>query len=218
MATVAVGAGVVPAARAGGEVVSEDRAGLGGAASIGGLVGEQQRQNDRHQGGGGNARGHQRGAPTPFRPGHRQRPALGQRSGRAPLAAGSSRTRSGRAELEGLAAGERGERSRELLRPRHPRPSPERDDPDVALQGRLDLEPDEVSGLSSRRLPSSSRPSATVADQRQQDVARADRLRDHLDEVVARLDRVDVLEDLPAPNRRSRSNSQPAGYAVSSRR
>ena len=37
-----------------------------------------------------------------------------------------------------------------------------------------------------------------IADQRQQDVARSHRARDHLDEVVAQLDRVDVLED-PAP-------------------
>ena len=37
-----------------------------------------------------------------------------------------------------------------------------------------------------------------LADQRQQHVAGPDRAGDHLNEVVAQLDRVDVLEDLPA--------------------
>ena len=57
-----------------------------------------------------------------------------------------------------------------------------------------------------------------IADQRQQHIAGSDRSGDHLDEVVAQLDRVDVLEDLAAERLASRSYNQPAGYAVSSRR
>ena len=63
------------------------------------------------------------------------------------------------------------------------------------------------SGSSSRRDPSGSGDvEPLLADQGEQDVARPDRVGDRLDEVVAELDGVDVLEDLIRP--------EPLGEAV----
>jgi hypothetical protein len=51
-----------------------------------------------------------------------------------------------------------------------------------------------------------------ITDQRQQHIARPDCSGGHLDEVVAQLDRVDILETWPPPKRlASRSYNQPAG-------
>src|SRR5215207_3326618 len=50
-----------------------------------------------------------------------------------------------------------------------------------------------------------------ITDQRQQNVAGPDRPGDHLDEVVAQLDRVDVFEDLSVAEVLCKSIEQPAG-------
>jgi hypothetical protein len=76
---------------------------------------------------------------------------------------------------------------------------PDRDHLDPARQGRLDLQPHEVFGIVESTLPVHVGDRQPLgADQRQQHVTGSHRGGDHLDEVVAGLDRVDVLEDLAA--------------------
>ena len=78
---------------------------------------------------------------------------------------------------------------------RHGRPvDQDGDDAVVALEGRLDLQADEVVGTVEATPPmlvGDGEPS--LADQRQQHVTRSDRLGDDPRELVAELDRVDVL-------------------------
>jgi hypothetical protein len=106
---------------------------------------------------------------------------------------------------------------RQLVGARHRGPvDQDRNDADIALQGRLNLQADEVVGIFQATLPimiGDREP--TLTDQRQQHVAGPDRVGDHLGKLVAQLERVDILEDLlaaevldepgiePAPDRRS---------------
>jgi hypothetical protein len=88
----------------------------------------------------------------------------------------------------------------------------DRDDPDVARQGGLDLQAHEVIGVIETTLPmciGDRQPLLT--DQRQQHVAGPDRSGDHLHEVIAQLDGVHVLEDLVAAEAVGQSVVQPAG-------
>jgi hypothetical protein len=118
-----------------------------------------------------------------------------------------------RAELQGLAAYQRGQAGRQLISPGHPRPVHQNwDDAYVAGQGSLDLQPHEVSGIVEAAPPmlvGDRQP--LIADQRQQHIAGPDCSGDHLDEVVAQLDRVDVLEDLAAAEVVGEPVEQPAG-------
>lgn len=86
----------------------------------------------------------------------------------------------------------------QLIGPWHGRTlDQDRDDPDPAFQGCLDLETNNIIGVVE--------PAPAIAvcdgqpalsDQHQQHVTGPDRVADDLREVVARFDRVDVLEDL----------------------
>src|SRR6266542_441142 len=81
-----------------------------------------------------------------------------------------------------------------------------------SARGILDLQPHEVIGVIETTPPmlvGDRQP--LIADQRQQHVAGPDCSGDHLDEVVAQLDRVDVLEDLAAAEAVSEPVEQPAG-------
>ena len=106
----------------------------------------------------------------------------------------------GRAEFESLTTHQPGQAGRQLIGARQPGPiNQDRDDADVARQGGLDLQPDEVIGVIEAAPPiliGDREP--LITDQRQQHIAGSDRSGDHLDEVVAQLDRVDILEDLAA--------------------
>ena len=119
----------------------------------------------------------------------------------------------GRAELQRLTAGQPGQAVRQLVGRRHRGPIDQnRDDADVTRQGGLDLQPDEVIGVVEARRPCSSViVSHWFPISASEDVAGSDRAGDHLDEVVAQLDRVDVLEDLPAAVVVRESLVQPAG-------
>jgi len=104
------------------------------------------------------------------------------------------------AQLEGLAAHQPGQAVRQLIDTRHPRLiNQDRDDADLARQGRLDLQPHEIIRVieATPATPIGDR-QPLITNQRQQHVAGRDRSSDHFDEVVAELDRVDILEDLAA--------------------
>ena len=120
----------------------------------------------------------------------------------------------GRAQLEGLAAHQLGQAVRQLVGTRHPGPiHQDRDDADVARQGRLDLQPHEVvAAVEATPAVFVGDGEPLWTDQRQQHVAGPDRPGDHLDEVVAQLDGVDVLEDLPAAEAVGQPVVQPAGW------
>ena len=79
-------------------------------------------------------------------------------------------------------------------------------------QGGLDLDANEILGVVEPAAPvlvGDRQP--LVAYERQQDVGIADRFADHLDEVVAQLDRVDVLENLLVAEALGEPVEQPAG-------
>ena len=86
-----------------------------------------------------------------------------------------------------------------------------RNDAGVARQGGLDLEADEVLRVvepATAVVVGDGQP--LVPDQREQHVAGADGGRDPLHEVVARIDRVDVLEDLVLAEPRTQAVEEPA--------
>ena len=103
-------------------------------------------------------------------------------------------------ELQRLPAHQLDEDVRQLIGMRHPRAiHQDRDHADVARQGSLDLKPNEIIGVVKTTPPmliSDGQP--PVTDERQQDITGADRSGDYLYKVIAQLDRVDILEDLPA--------------------
>jgi hypothetical protein len=117
------------------------------------------------------------------------------------------------AELQGLPAHQPGQAGRQLHGAWHPRSlNQDRDHPDVAGQGRLNLQPHKVSRVIKATptvLVGDGQP--LVPDQCQQHIAGADRCGDHLGEVITQLDRVDVLEDLPVGEAVSQPVIQPAG-------
>ena len=94
------------------------------------------------------------------------------------------------AEFESLTAGQAGQACRHLLGVGHPRPiNQDWDDADVACQGGLDLQPDEVVGVIKAAPPiriGDRQP--LITNQSQQHIAISDRTGDHLDEVVTQLD------------------------------
>jgi hypothetical protein len=88
----------------------------------------------------------------------------------------------------------------------------DRDHPDLARQGSLNLQPNEIIGVVKAAPPmriGDRQP--LVTDERQQHITGADRPGDHLDKVITQLDRVDVLEDLPAAEAVCQPVVQPAG-------
>jgi hypothetical protein len=119
-----------------------------------------------------------------------------------------------RTEFQGLAAHQSGQTVRQLVGARHARAVDQnRDDADLTTQGSLDLQPDKI--LRVIDAP----PAITVTDveplitdEREQDVARPDRSGYHLDEVVAQLDGVDVLEDLARTEAFGQPFIQPARW------
>jgi len=97
--------------------------------------------------------------------------------------------------------------------PGHARPvNQDRDDPDVACQGCLDFQPDEVAWVLQAPPPvlAGDRQPA-VTDQRQQHITARDRGGDHLDKVIAQRDRVHVLEDLAPAEPLGQPVIQPPG-------
>ena len=85
------------------------------------------------------------------------------------------------------------------------------DDTDLAGQGSFDLHSDEVARIIQAPSPVSvgdSEPPA--ANQRQQHVTRSNRRGDHLDEVVAQFNGVDILEDLTSAEVAGEPVIQPA--------
>ena len=87
----------------------------------------------------------------------------------------------------------------------HPRPVDEdRDDLDAARQGRLDFDADEVIRPGGRGQP-------LVADEREEHVARGDRGRDHLGEVVPELNLLDVPDHLLPAEMPGQPVGQPGG-------
>ena len=116
------------------------------------------------------------------------------------------------AELERLAADHRRDAGRQLVAPRHQRTlDQDRDEQDLPRERGLDLEPDEVVGVVEPTRPvRAGDVEPVLADQGEQDVARPDRVRDRLDEVVAELDGVDILEDLIRPEAFGEAVVEPA--------
>jgi hypothetical protein len=106
----------------------------------------------------------------------------------------------GRTKLQRLPAHQLDEAVRQLIGMRHLRAiHQDGDHPDVARQGSFDLQPNEIIGVVKTTPPMliiDGQP--LVTDERQQDVTGADRSGDYLNKVIAQLDRVDILEDLPA--------------------
>ncbi len=118
-----------------------------------------------------------------------------------------------RAELQGLTVHELGQAGWDVVEAGHLGPvHQDGDDPDVASQGGLDLEADEVAGVvepaSSLGVGGVDPP---VADEGQQHVTGAHGVGEHLDEVVARFDGVHVLEDLAPPEVAGQAVEEPAG-------
>ena len=103
-------------------------------------------------------------------------------------------------DLQSVSASEAAQGLRQLIGPRHAGPLQQHgDDPHLAIKGSLDLESHEVILiLKTTAALGVDRGRPLSADEGQKHVARADRLVDHIDEVHARLDRVDVHEDLVA--------------------
>ena len=97
-----------------------------------------------------------------------------------------------------VAAGQKGQALRQILPARHDRAlDQDRDDPHAAGQGGLDFQPDDVVGIvepPGAALIGGGQP--VRADDCQQHPAGRDRAEDFLGEVHARLDRVDIDEDL----------------------
>jgi len=118
-----------------------------------------------------------------------------------------------RAEVEGLPAHKRSQAGRHLIGWRHRGSlNQDRDKADVTFQSRLDLKPHEVLGVIEAPPPVIAGDREPLpADQRQQHVTSPDRVGDHLDEVVARLDRVHILEDLAFAEVPGEPFDQPAG-------
>jgi hypothetical protein len=88
----------------------------------------------------------------------------------------------------------------------------DRDEADVAVQRRLDLEPHEILGIIEAPPPVLVGDREPLpADQCEEHVTASHRIGDHLDEVVARLDGVDVLEDLCSAEVPGEPFDQPAG-------
>jgi hypothetical protein len=118
-----------------------------------------------------------------------------------------------RAELEGVPARQLSQALWQLTGPGHLGPfNQDGDDADVTCQGGLDLQPDEVARViqpSPAIRAGNRQPSA--ADQREQNVAGLDRCCDHLDEIIAQLNRVDVLKDLISAKVAGKPVKQPCG-------
>ena len=82
---------------------------------------------------------------------------------------------------------------------------------DIARQGGLDLQPHEVIGVVEATRPCSSVIASHASPISASALARPDRGGDHVDEVVAQLDRVDVFEDPATAEMPGESVVQPAG-------
>ena len=118
-----------------------------------------------------------------------------------------------RAELKCLPARQLGKACRQLVGAGHPGPfHQDGDDADIACQRSFDFQPDEVVGVIQAPPPVlAGGREPPVADQRQQYVAGSHRGGDHLDEVIAQFNRVDVLEDLASGEVTGQPLIQPAG-------
>jgi hypothetical protein len=89
------------------------------------------------------------------------------------------------------------------------------DDSDVARQGRLDLQANEVARVVEAPLPvlvADRQPSVT--DEGEQHIAGANGVGDHLGEIVTRLNRVDIFEDLVSAELRNKVVVEPSGGEV----
>jgi hypothetical protein len=141
------------------------------------------------------------------------RPHLGQGQVQHLEQPAGIKLKAGRAELQGLPAHQLDQAVRQLIGTRHPRPiHQDRDHPNLARQSRLDLQPNKIIGVVKATPPmriGDRQP--LVTDERHQHITGADRSGDHLDEVITQLDRVDVLEDLPAAEAVCQPVVQPAG-------
>ena len=118
-----------------------------------------------------------------------------------------------RAELKCLPTHQLGQARWQLVGTGHPGPFNQNgDDTDITCQRRLDLQPHEVVGVIQAPPPvlvGDREP--PIADQGQQHVAGSDRGGDHLDEVVAQFDGVDILEDLTSAEVAGKPVEQPTG-------
>ena len=118
-------------------------------------------------------------------------------------------------DLVGVQPGERCERWRKLIGTRHRGAVHQhRDRSDLRCQGGLDLDPDEVRGVRQAGTsvgPGRSHPAR--ADHDQDRVGVGDRPPDRLDEILARLDRLDVDEDGVLPEPGDEPIGDPAGVS-----
>ena len=103
----------------------------------------------------------------------------------------------GRAQFDSLAADQSGQAGRQLLGTRHPGLIyQDRDHPNIARQRGLDLHAHEVIRVIEATPPiRSGDRQPLITNHCQQHIAGPDRPGDHLNEVIAQLDRVHVLED-----------------------
>ena len=127
--------------------------------------------------------------------------------------AGASWTTPGVGLAPSLPAHQLDQAVRQLIGTRHPRPiHQDRDHPNLARQSSLDLQPNKIIGVVKATPPmriGDRQP--LVTDERHQHITGTDRSGDHLDEIITQLDRVDVLEDLPAAEAVCQPVVQPAG-------